>query len=119
MNEIQNCDLSLCKTVHHGIKCFDCFREPIIGYRYKCSICYNYNLCEKCEEKNGMTRRHPHYFIKIRDEEKNKVIKEEVNKPKLIIKDITMENFNKMKEFRNNFNLSEDYYPDDRLLEFL
>ena len=55
-----------CNTVHNGIKCNKCFKEPIVGYRYKCSICNNYNLCEECEEKNGQTGEHSHEFIKMR-----------------------------------------------------
>ena len=55
-----------CKIEHKGIKCKKCFQEPIIGYRYKCSICNDYNLCEKCEEENSKTEEHPHDFIKIR-----------------------------------------------------
>jgi len=59
------------KTVHKKIKCEHCFMKPIVGLRYKCSICQNYNLCEKCEEKNEETQKHSHDFIKIRNEEKN------------------------------------------------
>jgi len=58
------------KYVHNGIKCKRCFMEPIIGYRYKCSKCKNYNLCQKCEEKNEISEDHPHYFIKIKKEYK-------------------------------------------------
>jgi len=56
--------------IHEGIKCEKCFDEPIIGYRYKCTICNDYNLCEKCEEKNLDSEEHPHYFIKIGKEYK-------------------------------------------------
>ena len=62
---------TICKTVHNNIKCEYCFMEPIVGFRYKCSICQNYNLCEKCEEKNEETQNHSHDFIKIRNEEKD------------------------------------------------
>ena len=63
-------DLKICmnKCVHHGIKCMRCFMNPIIGYRYKCSKCKNYNLCEICEEKNEISEEYPHYFIKIAKE---------------------------------------------------
>ena len=80
---------SFVKTVHHGIKCEKCGQEPITGYRYKCSVCANYNLCEQCEQKNSENLEHNHNFIKIRDEEKKpeiKPIKEnkkiEMNPPK-------------------------------------
>ena len=59
------------KYIHNGIKCKKCFQEPIIGYRYKCSICNNFNLCEKCENENLISEEHSHYFIKILKEIKN------------------------------------------------
>ena len=67
-NEQKDEDFSLLmvKTEHYGIKCELCGIDPIIGFRYKCSICKNYNLCEKCEQKNAMTRVHDHYFIQMR-----------------------------------------------------
>ena len=55
-----------CETVHEGIKCQKCFQEPIIGYRYKCSVCNDYDLCQNCEEKNSISEDHQHDFIKIR-----------------------------------------------------
>ena len=60
-----------CKTIHYGIKCEKCFQEPIKGYRYKCSECGDYNLCDKCEEKNSLENEHPHNFIKIRKDLNN------------------------------------------------
>jgi hypothetical protein len=38
------------KVVHNGIKCNNCGMFPIIGIRYKCIECDNYNFCEKCEK---------------------------------------------------------------------
>ena len=46
--------------VHQGIKCEKCQKMPIIGHRYKCPKCLNYNLCEECEENNSETNFHPH-----------------------------------------------------------
>ena len=62
-------NLSTCKTVHDGIKCDICLKMPIIGCRYKCSICNNYNLCENCEEKNANSHIRNHNFIKLRIKE--------------------------------------------------
>ena len=67
-NQKQN-NINKCNTVHNGIKCNKCFKSPIVGYRYKCSICSTYNLCDECEEKNSQTEDHPHAFIKLRKEE--------------------------------------------------
>ena len=43
--------------------CDGCGMLPLAGWRYKCSICDEYNLCENCEERIG--RKHDHPFIKI------------------------------------------------------
>ena len=67
--------LSIIKNqiIHPGFKCQNCLKEPIIGIRYQCSVCNNYNLCSECEEKNSIANVHPHNFIKIR-KNKNNVI---------------------------------------------
>lgn len=63
-----NCNLSMSiSAIHSNIKCELCSHQPIIGIRYKCAVCPNYNLCEECEEKNYETKAHPHDFIRIRD----------------------------------------------------
>ena len=67
----ENLNFLIVKTKHKGIKCDQCFKEPIIGFRYKCSQCQNYNLCEVCEDNNAVFGYHPHDFIKIRKEQKN------------------------------------------------
>jgi hypothetical protein len=58
----------ICNTIHHEVKCQKCFTEPIVGYRFKCSECNDYNLCQDCEEQNSIKGDHPHYFLKIRNE---------------------------------------------------
>jgi len=65
---IENNKKSTCNTIHHEIKCQKCFKEPIVGYRFKCSECNDYNLCQDCEEKNSINEDHPHFFLKIRNE---------------------------------------------------
>ena len=56
-------------NVHNRIKCDNCKTEPIIGARYKCLSCYNYDLCEKCETLfatgNGTIHDRTHIFAKI------------------------------------------------------
>ena len=49
--------------IHEGIKCHGCGKKPIVGNRFKCSICSNLDYCEKCEEQNKDLHLHP--FIKI------------------------------------------------------
>ena len=81
-------NFSFVKTTHKGVKCDKCGKNPIIGYRYKCSICKDFNLCDTCELKNSETQEHKHNFIKMRNEEKiiDKKPKEEDKKPKKEIK---------------------------------
>ena len=91
LNKIEkktNCSLE--KTIHHGIYCDKCGIGPIIGNRYKCSICNNYDLCEECELKNIETEEHKHNFIKMINKEG--IIKEEIKKE--IIKEKNKPNIN-------------------------
>lgn len=37
------------KTQHVGVTCDGCQQKPIIGKRFKCLVCPNYDLCEQCE----------------------------------------------------------------------
>ena len=55
-----------CKTIHNGVQCNYCKRNPIVGYRYKCMDCPDYNLCQICEK----VVEHEHNFIRYATEEK-------------------------------------------------
>lgn len=48
--------------IHLGVTCDGCSVFPIVGIRYKCSKCPDFDFCEKCEA----TLEHPHDFIKIK-----------------------------------------------------
>ncbi|KXS21139.1 hypothetical protein M427DRAFT_51410 [Gonapodya prolifera JEL478] len=37
--------------VHRGTRCDGCGVTPIVGVRYKCINCPNFDLCEECEER--------------------------------------------------------------------
>ncbi|KAJ2799287.1 hypothetical protein H4R20_004499 [Coemansia guatemalensis] len=39
---------SCASNAHPGVYCDEC-SEPIVGVRYKCGNCFDYDLCEKCE----------------------------------------------------------------------
>ena len=49
--------------VHRDIRCEGCGLYPFVGYRYMCTICDDYNLCENCEERLAI--RHNHPFMKV------------------------------------------------------
>ena len=61
-NEIKKEDKQ--KPVHIGVTCDGCGAYPIVGCRYKCAVCKNFDFCEKCEEKHA-AKDHLHPFIKI------------------------------------------------------
>jgi len=47
---------------HHGVTCDACEKHPIEGYRYKCVVCDDYDLCGSCEAAG----RHPgHNMMRI------------------------------------------------------
>ena len=46
--------------------------DPIVGVRYKCAICDNYDLCEDCEAKT--THNHPFLKIKNKEQAPHKII---------------------------------------------
>jgi hypothetical protein len=50
------------KPQHHRVCCDGCEINPIEGVRYKCSVCEDFDLCEKCEA----TMEHSHPLLKIK-----------------------------------------------------
>jgi len=49
---------------HVGVICDGCNRSPIIGVRYKCLECFDYDLCEACADRQLI---HSHHVLaKIR-----------------------------------------------------
>lgn len=59
------------EVIHKYVRCDGCNASPIVGIRYKCTVCPNFDFCEKCEESNGLTNKHNHAFIKLRNPEKS------------------------------------------------
>ena len=53
------------KYVHRDFICDGCDADPIIGIRYNCAVCADFDYCEKCEKKFG--EKHGHPFLKIRN----------------------------------------------------
>jgi len=44
---------------HSNVTCDQCGIHPIRGFRYKCSVCHNFDLCSKCQSKNEHNQSHP------------------------------------------------------------
>jgi len=51
-------------VIHDQVQCKGCSASPIEGIRYKCSVCFDFDYCEQCEDKLAMAHNHP--FLKIR-----------------------------------------------------
>ena len=67
------------KMIHKGIVCNRCGQENIVGIRYKCAQCSNFNLCENCE--NVYNHDIKHIMVKIRSPYKNEnELKSKINK---------------------------------------
>ena len=112
--ENNNMNISFCDTIHKGIMCKKCLQMPIIGYRYKCSVCDDFDLCSKCEEENSRTNHHPHDFIKIRNN-KNQKQDNNNNFLKIMNKEINNINNNNINNYLNeeNENVLEEIQNDD------
>ena len=65
VDENENEKIKNLTKIHEGIECNLCGCKNIIGIRYLCGICKNYNLCEECEKLIGKEHNHP--LLKIRN----------------------------------------------------
>ncbi|EDW57683.1 protein ref(2)P [Drosophila virilis] len=45
--------------IHEGIECDSCKACPLIGFRYKCMQCPNFDLCQACESAH----KHPEHLM--------------------------------------------------------
>lgn len=63
VEEIKNEKEEEKKVVHKNFICDGCGAHPIIGTRFKCAVCDDFDYCEKCEETYKDIHQHP--FIKI------------------------------------------------------
>jgi hypothetical protein len=51
--------------VHSDIQCDGCNQFPLVGVRYKCTVCPDYDLCASCEAKNQHPAEHP--LLKLKE----------------------------------------------------
>ena len=65
-------------STKHNAKCTGCGIQPIVGIRYKCTICPIFNFCSECESSIV----HPHNMVKMRylEEQQNQFKKEKGQK---------------------------------------
>jgi len=51
-------------AIHRRVTCDGCGQKPLVGIRYKCTVCNDFDLCETCENKHIHPENHP--LIKIK-----------------------------------------------------
>ena len=51
--------------IHNGSVCNGCGEFPIIGIRYKCLDCKDFDYCEKCYEDKKNIHKHPFYKLRF------------------------------------------------------
>jgi len=47
------------ESIWHGVTCDGCSASPIVGLRYKCTVCNDFDLCATCEAKDAHPVDHP------------------------------------------------------------
>jgi hypothetical protein len=84
-------------TVHSRFTCDGCGMTPIVGVRYHCTVCFNYDLCQSCESKESHAQDHPL--------EKHKTEKQVIFRPCQEFAPVSMKDFFKplCRPFRNKF----------------
>jgi len=53
------------RAIHANVACDSCNQLPLLGTRFKCAVCPNFDLCETCEQKGNHPIDHP--LLKIRE----------------------------------------------------
>lgn len=66
-------------NVHFGTSCNGCQKNPIVGDRYKCLECQDFDFCSNCENVvntkfSNIIHDPNHYFFKIKNTEHYKLL---------------------------------------------
>ena len=59
-------EIPLSVEYHTGVAGSGSGNCPIIGIRYKCIICDDFDYCEKCEKEKGYVHEHPLYKLRFK-----------------------------------------------------
>ena len=54
------------KSSHDGVKCDGCQMKPIIGNRFKCTVCEDFDYCEDYEKK--LKDKHGIFLLKLKSQ---------------------------------------------------
>nr|XP_014101141.2 protein ref(2)P [Bactrocera oleae] len=74
----QNDDDPSAFVIHENVECDSCGLAPIVGFRYKCIQCSNYDLCQRCEAKH----KHPeHMMVRMPKENSPSIIDAWISTP--------------------------------------
>ena len=60
-----NLDVTPTESMVHDVICDGCKMEPLLGYRYKCRECINYDLCSQCVNRSSELHIVNHSFLQI------------------------------------------------------
>ena len=115
--------LKLLPPKHVGVICDGCNRSPIIGIRYKCLECFDYDLCETCADRQLI---HAHHVLaKIRTPHQIDVVRKvcasgQTNGiPQLMINQPQQKDFNSHATQTNDLDDKEEMIDDDDDLEII
>ena len=110
VDEIQTLQEENKKIIHEGYVCINCKQNPIIGNRYNCEFCLDYNLCEECYNENikGKIKHNHKSFNKIDKiiERKNNIMNKAKSLQKDIIKTYPQSNKNIYNNKINEYSIS-------------
>eukprot|EP00800_Vazella_pourtalesii_P021223 TRINITY_DN777_c0_g1_i1.p1 TRINITY_DN777_c0_g1~~TRINITY_DN777_c0_g1_i1.p1 ORF type:complete len:403 (+),score=52.66 TRINITY_DN777_c0_g1_i1:214-1422(+) len=89
------------KKDRHRIKCSGCRQTPIVGLRFKCTNCRNYNLCQSCFMVRRTTSNHrPNHIMK--EKQGKKAPKNSLINSKLVCTNSSLDETNKQRTVTEN-----------------
>ncbi|XP_018794805.1 PREDICTED: protein ref(2)P [Bactrocera latifrons] len=65
-------------VIHERVECDSCGLSPIVGFRYKCIQCPNFDLCQRCEAKHKHSE---HMMVRMPKENSPSVIDAWITSP--------------------------------------